>query len=76
MRRGGGLEERLTAVELERLGVLLSDLVGGVGCGILDAAFLAGLAGQGAVEGVDEEAGCSREEDISGLVRWSMSVEV
>lgn len=52
-----------TAVELEGLGVLLSELVGSVGDGVLDTTSLASLASEENVESVDEEGGCGGHED-------------
>lgn len=52
-----------TAVELEGLGVLLSELVGSVGDGVLDTTSLASLASEENVESVDEEGECGGHED-------------
>jgi hypothetical protein len=52
-----------TAVELEGLGVLLGELVGSVGDGILDTTSLASLASEEDMESVDEEGGCGGHED-------------
>lgn len=52
-----------TAVELEGLSVLLSELVGSVGDGILDTTSLASLASEENVESVDEEGGGGGNED-------------
>jgi len=52
-----------TAVELEGLGVLLSELVGSVGDGILDTTSLASLASEENVESVDEEGGGGGNKD-------------
>jgi hypothetical protein len=53
----------LAGIEKVRVPVLGSDLVGGVGSGILDAAGLAGGGGEDDVNGVDEEGGCGHGED-------------
>ncbi len=52
-----------TAVELEGLGVLLSELIGSVGDGVFDTTSLASLASEENVESVDEEGGCGGHED-------------
>jgi hypothetical protein len=57
----------LTAVELVGLGILLSQLVGSVGDGVLEAASLASLAGEDNVESVDEEGGSSSNENVAEL---------
>jgi hypothetical protein len=55
----------LGAVELVGLGILLSEFIGGVRDRVLEATSLAGLAGEDNVEGVDEEGGCSGNENVA-----------
>lgn len=57
----------LEAIEEEGLGVLADLLLGGVGCGILDAAGLAKFGGTAGVEGIEEEGRCGGGQDEAGL---------
>lgn len=63
-----GREGQHTAVELERLGVLVGDLLRGVRDGVLDPAGLALGRGQEHVVGVDEDGAGRREEDVAVLL--------
>lgn len=59
----------LSAVEGEGLGVFLGNLVGCVGSGILDAAGLAVLASEDAMEGVDKKGRGGRKQDPAVFCR-------